>query len=124
MRNRKSWFTRQVKPAAHSDDIAEIIEYLTPDLQATLAGLHDAPPAVATSVVQLLPFGSRAALSELGLAMTWAPDTDPARRSVTLTPLAYQIMTVLAARVVADPTGVDEWTRQAQLAAARPTAGN
>jgi len=116
---RKPWFTRPGTPAATDDDIAEVIDYLTPDLQATLAGLHDAPPAVATAVVQLLPFGSRAALGELGLAVTCGPESDATRRSVTLTPLGCQVMAELAARAVADPVGVDEWTRQAQLAAAR-----
>ena len=118
MINRTSWFTRPATSAVTSDDIAEVIDYLTPDLQTTLAGLHDCPPAVATAVVQLLPFGSRAALGELGLAVTCASDSDATRRSVTLTPLAYQVMTELAARAVADPGGVDEWTRQAQLTAA------
>ena len=119
MSNAKSWFTRSAMPAVGNDDIAEVIDYLTPDLQATLAGLHDAPPAVATAVVQLLPFGSRAALGELGLVVTCGSDADSTRRSMTLTPLGYQVMAELAARAVADPGGVDEWTRKAQLAAAR-----
>lgn len=119
MSNRKSRFTRPATPAANNDDIAEVIDYMTPDLQATLAGLHDAPSAVATAVVQLLPFGSRAALGELGLVVTCGSASDATRRSVALTPLAYQVMAELAARAVADPGGVDEWTRQAQLAAAR-----
>jgi len=119
MSNRKPWFSRPATPAAADDDIAEIIDYLTPDLQITLAGLHDAPPAVATAVVQLLPFGSRAALGELGLAVTCGPESDATRRSVALTPLACRVMAELAARAVADQSGVDEWTRQAQLAAAR-----
>ena len=124
MSNRRSWFTRPGTPAVNNNDIAEVIDYLTPDLQATLAGLHDAPPAVATAVVQLLPFGSRAALGELGLAVTCGPDSDATRRSVMLTPLACQVMAELAARAVADPGGVDEWTRQAQLAAGRRDVSN
>jgi hypothetical protein len=123
MSSPKSWFTRPAMPAVQHD-VAEAIEYLTPDLQATLAGLHDTPPAVATAVVQLLPFGSRAALGELGLAMACGTDSDAGRRSITLTPFAYQVMAELSARAVADPGGVDEWTRQAQLAAARRDGSN
>lgn len=124
MSNHKSWFTRPTAPAVQHDDIAEVIDYLTPDLQGTLAGLHDAPPAVATAVVQLLPFGSRAALGELGLAVTCSPDSEATHRSVALTPLAYQVMAELSARAVADPGGVEDWTRQAQLAAARRDVTN
>jgi hypothetical protein len=119
MSNRKAWFSRQAPPTVTENDISEVIDYLTPDLQATLAGLHNAPPAVATAVVQLLSFGSRAALGELGLVVTCGSASDATRRSVALTPLGYQVMAELAARIVADPGGVEEWTRQAQLAATR-----
>ena len=36
---------------------------------------------------------------------------------MTLTPLAYWVMAAAAARTVADSAGVNDWTRQAELAA-------
>jgi len=43
----------------------DVLAYLHPDLCATFASLHGAPRSVAEATVQLLPFGSRAALETL-----------------------------------------------------------
>jgi len=96
----------------------EALEYLTPDLCATLASLHEAPPAVAEATVQLLPFGSRAALETLTppLAVEGEPIGEGGHRSLKLTPFAYDVMAAAAAATHADPQAIDEWTQRAEAA--------
>jgi hypothetical protein len=109
-----TWF-RRPEPASGGRAVAEdlVDHWLTPDLLTTLGSLHEAPPAVATAAVQLLPFGSRAALEELGLARPGDTGTGP----VVLTPLAYEVMAVAAERAQTEPDDADEWTRAARRAA-------
>ena len=120
MSTSKLWLRRPEVPAVAQDAIQGVLDWLTPDQVATLGGLHEAPESVASSVVQLLPFGTRASWEELGLLnMTGSPAGTAAghRQPVELTPLAYSVMAVLARRAVANPDGVEDWTRQAELAA-------
>jgi hypothetical protein len=103
----------------------DVLKFLHPDLCATLASLHGAPRSVAEATVQLLPFGSRAALETLqpALAIAGACIDDEGHRALTLTPFAYEVMAAAAAAAAADPQAVDEWSERARLAARR-TAEN
>lgn len=76
----------------------EITRSLTPDLAASLADLHGAPRPLAQAMVQLLPFGSRAALEVLGLAV-WrdAADDEAGERRLELTAAAFDVMAELTA---------------------------
>ena len=94
----------------------EVFEWLPPDLQTTMASLDGAPEPIATAVIQLLPFGSRAALITLGLAQPQADDTHPAA-VVELTRLAFAVMQVCAIAAEANPDAVNDWLQQAREAA-------
>ena len=67
----------------------ELLEYLPARLIVILAGLHGASTRVAEATVQLLPFGSRAALEAADMAV--GRDVKGVR-VLTLTPLAYEVM--------------------------------
>jgi hypothetical protein len=97
----------------------EVLEFLHPDLCATLASLHGAPRSVAEATVQLLPFGSRAALETLNppLAVAGEPIDDEGHQALSLTPFAYDVMAAAAAAAEADPQTVDEWSERARRAA-------
>src|ERR1700733_13180112 len=62
-RSRPKW--REVAEQGPRRSASEVLEFLHPDLSATLASLHEAPKSVAEATAQLLPFGSRAALESL-----------------------------------------------------------
>lgn len=97
----------------------DALRFLTPRLRATLAGLHGAPESVAEATVQLLPFGSRAALEALNppLAVCGRPIDEFGRRSLSLTPFAYEVMAAAAAAESADPPGSPDWDRRFEAAA-------
>jgi hypothetical protein len=97
---------------------AQVLPYLNPDLRAALAGLHGAPISVAEATVQLLPFGSRAALETVdpALAVPGRVVDDEGHRCLNLTPFAYEVMAEAAAQADADPQAVSEWTTRAQRA--------
>jgi hypothetical protein len=121
----RAWFHRPEPSSGRRAEAVDIVaHWLTPDLVLTLGSLHEAPPAVADAVVQLLPFGSRAALEELGLALPGTDGADRGRRPVTLAPLAYEVMAVASARIEPGPAEADEWTRLAQRAAHPGQASN
>jgi hypothetical protein len=103
--------------------VTDVLAFLHPDLCGTLAGLHGAPRSVAEATVQLLPFGSRAALETLNPPLAIAGECldDEGHRALTLTPFAYEVMAAAAAAAEADPQAVDEWSERARLAA-RTTA--
>lgn len=114
--------SRRNRPPLGSDgalSATDALAFLHPDLSATLAGLHGAPRSVAEATVQLLPFGSRAALETLNppLATAGRAVDEEGRRPLTLTPFAYEVMAAAAAAAEADPDAVDGWTRRAEAAA-------
>jgi hypothetical protein len=78
---------------------AEILDYLGPRLIHVLASLDGAPEAVCQATVQLLPFGSRAALEVTGLAVRGDEIDEAGHVSLTLTPLAFEVMSVAAAHL-------------------------
>lgn len=98
---------------------AQVLPYLNPDLRATLASLHGAPVSVAEATIQLLPFGSRAALETLDppLAVSGRAVDEEGHHCLNLTPFAYEVMAEAAAQADADPQVVSEWTVRAQRAA-------
>lgn len=96
----------------------EVLQYLTPDAVTTLAGLNQAPESVAQAVVQLLPFGTRAALEQLKLVTGVPPTKDRPFRRLTLLPLAYEVMAVAASmRGEVKTESVQRWQREVELAA-------
>jgi hypothetical protein len=97
----------------------DVLEFLHPDLRTALASLHGAPKSVAEASVQLLPFGSRAALETLTPPLAEAGECldDEGHRALTLTPFAYEVMAAAAAAAEADPQAVDEWSERARQAA-------
>lgn len=101
----------------------DVLAFLHPDLCAALASLHGAPRSVAEATVQLLPFGSRAALEtiEPPLAIAGECIDDEGHRALTLTPFGYEVMAAAAAAAEAAPEAVDAWSQRARLAA-RATA--
>jgi hypothetical protein len=98
---------------------SEVLPFLTPRLRATLASLWGAPESVAEATVQLLPFGSRAALEALSppLAVCGRPVDEFGRRSLSLTPFAYEVMAAAAEAEAADPAGSPDWDEQFEAAA-------
>ena len=96
----------------------DALQFLTPRLRATLASLHGAPESVAEATVQLLPFGSRAAMEALNppLAVCGRPIDEFGRRSLSLTPFAYEVMAAAAAES-ADPPGSPDWDIRFEAAA-------
>lgn len=106
--------TGTVQPAPEG-----VLAFLGRDLVAILAGLDGAPPNVCQSTLQLLPFGSRAALEATGLA-TAGPEVDgTGRRVLVLTPLAFRVMAVAAAAEREPGVGedvADEWDARASAA--------
>lgn len=112
-----------VSPRGLNRSATEVLAFLHPDLCATLASLHGAPRSVAEATVQLLPFGSRAALETLipPLAIAGECIDDEGHRALTLTPFAYEVMAAAAAAAEAAPQAVDAWSERARLAA-RATA--
>ena len=113
---------RRNRPPLGSDDAlsaSDALAFLHPDLCATLANLHGAPRSVAEATVQLLPFGSRAALETLNppLAIAGRAVDEEGHRPLTLTPFAYEVMAAAAAVAEADPVAVEDWTQRAKAAA-------
>lgn len=106
-------------PTTPARTASQVLEFLHADLRATLASLHGAPRSVAEATVQLLPFGSRAALETVVPPIAVATGRqvrEDGRRPLTLTPFAYEVMAAASAAAEADPDGVDEWTRRAERA--------
>lgn len=103
-------------PVSLRKEAEDIIDrWLTPSLIETLRGLRCAPTAVANATIQLLDFGSRAALRKLALTAPPAGVSDEGRTDeqkrrdpVVLTPLAYEVMDRLNQREKANPAGVQE----------------
>ncbi len=91
----------------------ELIDYLPSRLTQVLAGLDGAPARVAEATVQLLPFGSRSALEATGLAVGRSLG---GVRALTLTPLAYEVMSEAAERAKAVANGIDALEAQAREA--------
>lgn len=89
----------------------DILRFLTPRLVATLASLHGTPASVAEATVQLLPFGSRAALEALTppLAVAGEPVDGSGRRSLSLTPFAYEVMAAAAAEAADVGEPAPDW---------------
>lgn len=106
--------TGYTKSRHAGEDVTEVLAWLTPDLRTTLAGLDGAPPSLATAVIQLLPFGSRAALMTCKVAMNQAGDSCS---SLELTPLGFRVIHAAAMAAQANPDGVVDWLRRAEMAA-------
>jgi hypothetical protein len=97
----------------------EILRFLPPDLRVTLASLHGAPESVATATVQLLPFGSRAALETLDppLARQGRVVNEHGRRNLVLTRFCYEVMAA-AANAEQEAAVEPDWDQRAARAAA------
>lgn len=117
-RSRSKW--RELAEQGPKRSASEVLKFLNPDLCTTLASLHEAPHSVAEATVQLLPFGSRAALESLNppLAIAGDPIDDEGHRPLKLTPFAYEVMAAAAAAADADPDTVNQWSKRADHARA------
>jgi hypothetical protein len=99
----------------------EVLHWLTPSLLGVLASLHGAPRDLAEASIQLLPFGSRTALEDWGLAVPFG-ETD-GYRALRLTDFAFDVMAAAAAAAESSPASVDELDDRADAAIARLCAG-
>jgi hypothetical protein len=84
---------------------AEVLTYLPDELIATLASLDTAPRSLAEAAVQLLPFGSRAAMEEMNppLAVAATDVGSEGFKPLTLTDFAFDVMAEAAASLEANP---------------------
>jgi hypothetical protein len=69
----------------------ETLDYLSPRLVCSLAELH-APESVIQTVIQLLPFGSRAALESTGMVVRGEDVGGHAHHVLRLTPLGLRVI--------------------------------
>ncbi len=88
----------------------ELLRALNPRLRRVLAGLYGAPHSIAEATVQLLPFGSRAALEAEGLAVLEKDEDD--QEFLRLTPRAYAAMEAAAAAADGTSEAVTEWEQR------------
>lgn len=111
-------YTVRRQPGRPAADRAaeEALRFLTPDLTDFLGDLSGASVSIATAAVQLLPFGSRAALVATGLATSAGADHRTDRRAdrragvdgcgeLALTPLAFTVMAAAAEAHAGDEIG-------------------
>lgn len=92
----------------------DLLAGLNDRLIRVLAGLHEAPCAVAEATVQLLPFGSRAGLEAAELATLERDESG--QEFLRLTPAAYVAMAQAAARADGTADAVVEWERRLERA--------
>ncbi len=92
----------------------ELLRGLNPRLLRVLAGLHGAPHSIAEATIQLLPFGSRAALEAEELAVL-EKDED-GQDFLRLTPRAYAAMEAAAAAADGTAQAVAEWEERLERA--------
>jgi hypothetical protein len=94
---------------------AATLRFLTPDLLAVLASLYGVSRSLANTTVQLLPFGSRAALEMLDppLAVSGPVIDAEGRRGLTLTDFAYEVIAEAKSAAEEHPDAVSEWAAQA-----------
>lgn len=108
-----SWTRPRLQAAVPmSEDPRAALSWLTPDLVTTWAALHEAPPAVAQAVAQLLPFGSRAALEDLGIITCDGPPDEAGRCRLEITPLGYAVMAAAAECSEQDPSRLSDWVER------------
>ncbi|RZU52129.1 hypothetical protein EV385_3971 [Krasilnikovia cinnamomea] len=82
---------------------AEAVQFLTPDLLEFLADLYGAPASIAQGAVQLLPFGSRAALLATGLVTALDDGDGPAHEEILqLTDLAFEVIAMAASAAASE----------------------
>jgi hypothetical protein len=92
----------------------DLLAGLNDRLIRVLAGLHEAPCAVAEATVQLLPFGSRAGLEAAELATLERDENG--QDFLRLKPAAYAAMAQAAARADGTADAVVEWERRLERA--------
>lgn len=95
----------------------DILEFMTPPLVSVLADLADAPASMAHATVQLLPFGSRAALEATGLAVPGEDVDGHGHRVLCLTPLAFRVMSAAADQLDTSASDLDDLDARAARAA-------
>ena len=93
---------------AEAEDIVQ--RWINPPVKNTLRALYGAPLAVIYSTLQLLDFGSRAAMRQLKMTVPPADVSDEGRSEreierdlVELTDLGWAVMVVLHGQEEADP---------------------
>jgi len=97
----------------------EALGYLNVPLRSVLASLDGAPEAVCATALQLLPFGSRAALEATGIVVPGDVVDGLGHKTLRLTSLAWDVIAeAAAAETETDGTSVHEWERRAEAALA------
>jgi len=93
---------------------ADLLRGLNPRLLRVLAGLHGVPNSIAEATIQLLPFGSRAALEAEELAVL--ERGEDGEEFLRLTPRAYAAMAAAAATDDGTAEEVAEWEQRLERA--------
>lgn len=101
------WIRRDKVSDAFPREISEALSYLTPETKSLLASLHGASPAICESVIQLIPFGSRASLSDLKIT-----ELGPVPEVTRITPLGFAVIAAAAAEVASARAHLDHAFRQ------------
>jgi len=111
----RNWLRRAHDESAPTDSAvgsvstARVLNVLPQDTVITLAGLYEAPPSVTQAVVQLLPFGSRAALATYGVVVESPIAGDATNiKSLSLTPFGFEVITAAARKLGYAPADVGE----------------
>src|SRR5271167_608475 len=84
------------KEATDIDIATFAAQWLTPRLRKTLASLHGTPDEVVEGVIQLLPIGSRTALTKTDPALAVEVERRSGRRYLELTPFGRDVIAFLA----------------------------
>lgn len=92
----------------------DLLRGLNPRLRRVLAGLYGAPHSIAEATIQLLPFGSRAALEAEELAVL--EKDEGGQEFLRLTPRAYAAMEAAAAAADGTTEAVAEWEQRLERA--------
>jgi len=97
----------------------ETLDFLPPPLVGVLAGLQGSPESVTQAAIQLLPFGSRAALESTGMVVTGEDIDGRGHYVLRLTPLGLAVIDEAADSLDALAEDADLDIRAAQALASR-----
>lgn len=102
-------------PTVGARTAEEVLNFLPPDLIEVLAGLYGTSRAQADATIQLLPFGSRAALECMDppLAMPGPAVEGSEYRTLELTDFGFEVIAEARFMTPNRPHVVTDWTSRA-----------